>query len=73
MESFISEFREALTDTVYPIVQADEATAKEKVDIREGIVTVVEGIPPIRRAFEQTWLKGTNLNNFDDEDDGFDA
>lgn len=73
VESFISEFREALTDTVYPIVQADEATAKEKVDIREGIVTVVEGIPPIRRAFEQTWLKGTNLNNFDDEDDGFDA
>lgn len=73
VETFISTFREALTDTVYPIVQADEATAKEKVEIRSGIVTVVEGIPPIRRAFEQTWLSGTQLDDSHNEDEDFDA
>ena len=73
VETFISKFREALTDTVYPIVQADEATAKERVEIRTGIVTVVEGIPPIRRAFEQKWLSGTQLDVIHDEDDDFDA
>lgn len=73
IETFLSEFREALTDTVYPIVQADEATAKERVEIRAGIVTVVEGIPPIRRAFEQQWLTGTQLDAIQSEEDDFDA
>ncbi len=73
VETFISEFREALTDTVYPIVQSDEATPGERVEIRAGIVTVVEGIPPIRRSFEQHWLTGTQIDAIPDEDDDFDA
>lgn len=73
VEAFLSGFREALTDTVYPIVQADEATTKERVEIRAGIVTVVEGIPPIRRAFEQHWLNGTRLDAIDIEENDFDA
>lgn len=73
VEQFIASFREALTDTVYPIVQRDEASNKERLEIRAGIVTVVEGIPPIRRAFEQTWQSGTQLAGLDNEDDDFDA
>lgn len=73
VQIFITEFREALTDTVYPIVQADEASVKERVEIRAGIVTVVEGIPPIRRAFEQQWLSGTQLDAIHNEEDDFDA
>lgn len=73
VETFIANFREALTDTVYPIVKADEATAKERVEIRAGIVTVVEGIPPVRRAFEREWLTGTRINETDIEEEDFDA
>lgn len=73
VEQFISTFRESLTGTVYPIVQSDEATARQKAAIRAGITTVVEGITPIRREFEQTWLTGTALNIMHTEDDDFDA
>lgn len=73
VEQFIASFREALTGTVYPIVQADEATPKERKLIRAGIVTVVEGITPIRREFEQTWLHGTQLADFGEGDEEFDA
>lgn len=73
VEQFIASFRESLTGTVYPIVQADEATPQQRKSIRAGIVSVVEGITPIRREFEQTWLQGTQLVDFHDEDDDFDA
>lgn len=73
VEQFISSFREALTGTVYPIVQSDGATSRQKTQIRSGITTVVEGITPIRRQFEQTWITGTALNLLPTEDDGFDA
>lgn len=74
IEQFIASFREALTGTVYPIVQSSNPTAKQKTQMRAGIVVVVDGITPIRREFEQTWLSGTLLQDFDDdEDDDFDA
>lgn len=73
VEHFIASFREALTGTVYPIVQAEQTSAKQRQQIRAGIVVVVEGISPIRREFEQTWLSGTQLNGQPDEDEDFDA
>lgn len=73
VEQFIASFREALTGTVYPIVQSNDTSVKQKQQIRAGIVIVVEGITPIRREFEQTWLIGTQLNDFPEEDDDFDA
>ena len=74
VEQFISSFREALTGTVYPIVQADEATPAQRRQIRAGIVVVVEGITPIRRELERTWLNGTQLAGLDvDQDDEYDA
>ena len=73
VEQFIASFREALTGTVYPIVQGDDATPQQRKQIRAGIVTVVEGITPIRREFEQTWLNGTQLADFGEEAEDFDA
>ena len=40
--------------------------------MRAGIVTVVDGIPPIRRELESIWLKIANINT-EEEDDRFDA
>lgn len=68
IETFISNFREALTGTVYPIVQGDFVNAKQKATMRDGIVTVVEGITPLRREFERTWLNGTALTEFPNEE-----
>jgi hypothetical protein len=74
VEQFISSFREALTGTVYPIVQSPTATASQKAQMRAGIMVVVDGITPIRREFERTWLSGTMIGDiYSDEDDDFDA
>lgn len=74
VEAFITMFREALTGTVYPIVQEPHITPAQKEKMRAGIVTVVEGITPIRREFEQTWLGGAMMSPSEiDEDDEFDA
>ena len=62
IEQFIASFRTALTGTVYPIVQQDNATPQQLTQMRVGIVTVVEGITPLRREFEQTWLSGTAID-----------
>lgn len=67
VERFICDFREALTGTVYPIVQDDNVTAQQRSDMRVGIITVVEGITPLRREFEHTWLSGTNIQEIRDE------
>ncbi len=71
IERFISDFREALTGTVYPIVQDGSATAQQRIDMRAGILSVVEGITPLRREFEQTWMQGTTIEpvRADDDDD----
>lgn len=68
IEQFISDFRDALTGTVYPIVQGGNITAKQNAQMRDGIVTVVSGITPLRREFEQTWMSGTATTEFADED-----
>lgn len=69
VEQFISAFRGALTGTVYPIVQADNATTQQRTQMRAGIISVVEGITPLRREFEQTWLSGTATAGFNEQDD----
>lgn len=68
IEQFISKFRDSLTGTVYPIVQGDNVSAKQKASMRDGIVTVVEGITPLRREFERTWLSGTAISEFPNEE-----
>lgn len=65
IEAFISTFREALTGTVYPIVQSATILPAQKSQMRAGIVTVVDGITPLRREFEETWLQGTMLHAVD--------
>lgn len=74
VERFICEFREALTGTVYPIVQDGSATAQQRSDMRAGIISVVEGITPLRREFEHTWMQGTNIEiHHEEEDNDFPA
>lgn len=73
IERFIATFRTALTGTVYPIVQDGHATPQQLTQMRAGIITVVEGITPLRREFEHTWLSGTAIDrshaDADDDDD----
>ncbi len=73
IEQFISTFRTALTGTVYPVVQTENATAQQLTQMRTGILTVVEGITPLRREFEHTWLNGTAIDRLHDEDDDDDG
>lgn len=74
IETFITNFREALTGTVYPIVQSASVTAAQREKMRTGIVTVVEGITPVRRELEHTWLAGTKITPDSlTEDDEIDA
>lgn len=68
IELFIANVRTSLTTTVYPVVQDEHRTQQQRQQMRAGIVSVVEDIVPLRREFEQTWLSGTLLNGFDDED-----
>lgn len=69
VEVFISGFRSALTSTVYPIVQDGNASTQQRKDMRDGIVSVVEGITPLRREFEHTWLSGTKFDALNEQDD----
>lgn len=73
LEGFIASFREALTGTVYPIVQSEATSAKQRMQVRAGIITVVESITPVRQELELTWQKGTQLADLHEEDDDFDA
>lgn len=68
VEMFIATFRTNLTTTVYPVVQDEHRSTHQRQQMRAGIVAVVEEIRPLRREFEQTWMNGTHLNGFDNDD-----
>lgn len=68
IEEFIRKFRDSLTGSVYPIVQGETVSARQKTAMRDGIVSVVEGITPLRREFERTWLSGTAISEFPNEE-----
>ncbi|MCO5214980.1 MAG: hypothetical protein M9953_03065 [Thermomicrobiales bacterium] len=69
VETFIATFRTNLTTTVYPVVQDEHRSSQQRQQMRIGIVTVVDEIRPLRREFEQTWLNGTHLDGFTDDDE----
>lgn len=68
VQGFIAAFREALTATVYPVVQNPNRSLQQRSQMRSGLVAVVEAISPLRRAFEESWSSGTSLGGFDEED-----
>jgi hypothetical protein len=55
VERFISTLREALTDTIYPIVRLPSPTTTQKAQLRAGLVQVVENIAPLRRELEDAY------------------
>lgn len=75
VQTFIAAFREALTGTVYPVVQNPNRTLQQRSAMRAGLVAVVDAIGPLRRAFEESWSSGTTIDGFadTDEDETFDA
>lgn len=64
VQEFIASFREALTGTVYPVVQNPNRTLAQRSQMRAGLIAVVEAIAPLRRELEQTWAQGSHINGF---------
>jgi hypothetical protein len=59
VETFISTLREALTDTIYPVVRQNAPTSAQKAQLRAGLVRVVDSIAPLRRELETAWRATT--------------
>lgn len=55
IERFVALFREALTGTVYPVVQNPHRTQQHRQAMRQGLVTISDAIPPLRRELEDAW------------------
>jgi hypothetical protein len=76
IERFIATFRQALTGTVYPVVQNEGRTKAQIAQMRHGLGTIIEALPPVRREIEAAY-RATSLasmrDNDDDDDDDFDA
>jgi hypothetical protein len=70
VEGFISTLREALTDTIYPIVRLTSPTVAQKSQLRAGLEKVVGSIAPLRRELEEAY-RTTNAMHLplSDEDD----
>lgn len=73
VERFISTLREALTDTIYPVVRHNAPTPAQKVQLRNGLVRVMESIAPIRRELEDAYRAATAAQLPDDDDEDEDA
>lgn len=52
IESFLSTVRQALTGTVSPVVQNPSRTSGQIVQMKAGLTTIVEELPPLRRQIE---------------------
>lgn len=52
IERFLSTFRQALTGTVSPVVQSPSRTPAQVGQMRTGLTTIVEALPPLRREIE---------------------
>lgn len=76
VEAFIYTLREALTDTIYPVVRHNSPTAAQKAQLRTGLERVVNAIAPLRRELEGAFrvisaqrLAAHDADDDDDDDD----
>ncbi len=69
IEEFIRTLREALTDSIYPVVRHNAPTPAQKAQLRSGLVRAVESIAPIRRELEEAYRAATADTGPDDDDE----
>ena len=73
VEAFIRTLREALTDTIYPVVRHNAPTMAQKAQLRAGLEQVVGAIAPLRRELESAFrvvsAQHLALTDADDDDD----
>lgn len=71
VEHFLSTLREALTDTIYPVVRHNAPTTAQKAQLRAGLERVVSAIAPLRRELEDAFrlVSAQRASLVDDDDD----
>jgi hypothetical protein len=71
VEEFICTLREALTDTIYPVVRHNSPTSTQTAQLRAGLERVVGSIAPLRRELEDAFrvISAQYLADDDDDDD----
>lgn len=72
IERFIATFRQALTDTVSPVVQNRARTPAQINQMRAGLTTIIVALAPLRRDIEQAYRAvsaGPPTADAGDEDD----
>jgi hypothetical protein len=73
IERFIATFRQALTDTVSPVVQNPSRTTAQVAQMRQGLTTIIAALPPLRREIESAYREISAARPRDDDEDEFDA
>jgi predicted HAD superfamily phosphohydrolase YqeG len=75
IERFIATFRQALTDTVSPVVQNPSRTSAQVAQMRQGLTTIIAALPPLRREIESAYreISAGRPRDDDDDEDEFDA
>lgn len=59
IEEFLSLFREALTGTVSPVVQNPARSTAQVAQMKAGLTTIVDALPPLRREIEAHYRAST--------------
>ena len=73
IERFIATFRQALTDTVSPVVQNPQRTPAQIAQMRHGLTTIIDALPPLRRELESAYRDISAAQARDDDEDEDDA
>lgn len=71
VEEFICTLREALTDTIYPVVRHNSPTSAQTAQLRNGLERVVGSLAPLRRELEDAFrvISAQYVADDDDDDD----
>ncbi len=69
IEQFISTFRQAVTGTVYPVLQGESRSPAQLAQVRRGLEAVIAALPPLRRNLEAAYRAQTTPATEDDEDE----
>jgi hypothetical protein len=69
VEEFICTLREALTDTIYPVVRHNSPTSAQTTQLRAGLERVVGSLAPLRRELEDAFRVISTQYLADDDDD----
>lgn len=56
--AFISTLRQGLTGRVYPAVRSGNPTADQLAQLRDGLQTIVDALPTVRRQLEDAYRDG---------------